>query len=215
MNIVVKNISECFQNRDNQACLCRCCTLGRCFFNTLIFPRRFVLPSEMDPVSMYCVFPLLPPCALLLPQDASTSLGLKIDISPRCSLSLTLFSWGKWKAHILEGPREKTITFKIQWQISFCLCKWNSTRGSKGPNKKAFLLRFRPVWLSVLHRDHSLGFNLISLWFWSQISPCQLLHRTEAYLLLLTNQIQVWESSQYPNEKPILLNIWTGVFMAG
>lgn len=50
---------------------------------------------------MSSLYSVLPPCALLPPQDASTSLGLKIDLSPWYRLGLTLFSWGKWKAHTL------------------------------------------------------------------------------------------------------------------
>lgn len=108
-------------------------------FNKLIFPRSLVLPSEMDSMYLDCVFPPLPPCVLLLPQDASTSLGLKIDISPWCSLSLTLFSWGNEKhTYCAGGTEAKTITFMIQWQIRFCLCRKKRTRRNKGPNKKAF-----------------------------------------------------------------------------
>lgn len=169
--------------------------------NELIFPRSF---SHLRWILSPCFFSLLLP---LLLQDASTSLGLKIDISPQYSLSLTLFSWGKCKAYILEGLAEKTITFKIQQQISFC--KKTIHRGAKVQTKKGICGDFCSLFfIKLTHCALIFSFHFR---FWSQNSPFHLLHGIEAYTSSSTQIRFKSVCSQYPKEKPILLNIWTGV----
>lgn len=107
----------------------------RMVFNEFIFLRSLVLP--------YCLTVSSSPFLCSPPLTRRFCITrVKNRYSPQCSLGLTLFSWGKWKAHILcwlEGQRKKiTITFMIQWQIIFCPCQKGSMRRNKGPKKIKF-----------------------------------------------------------------------------
>lgn len=115
-----------------------------------LFFLGLVLPSELHPIFFSCV----------LLEDASSLLGLKIDKPLQCSLGLTSFSRGKWKAHILlwlEEQKEKTITFKIQWQRFSVHIRKAQIEGADAktrshcsrlemPLKTSFLISFEQDW---------------------------------------------------------------------
>lgn len=120
---------------------------SRCFSMRSYFPE--VLSCHLRCILSPCIVFSLPR-ALLLPQDVSTSLGLKIDISPPVQLGPNfIFMEGNEKHTYCAGWRDtgkKTITFKSQWQISLV-----HVRRKRVFKQKDIWLRFRPASHSVLH----------------------------------------------------------------
>lgn len=101
-------------------------------FIKVTFPGSLFLPSKVDPVSMCSPFP----------TRCLEFTGVKNRyISPGAAWdSLYLYGGTEKHTYCAAGTekKKKTMTFKIQWQISYSLCKGKSTRRNKGPNKKVF-----------------------------------------------------------------------------
>lgn len=174
--------------------------------NELIFPRSF---SHLRWILSPCfVFSLLLP---LLLQDASTSTGVKNRYIPPVQLEPNFIFMREMKSVHTGGTGRKNNNLQDPMTNQFVIGSyWMKQYAEEQRSKQK-----RHLWgfcsLFFIELTHWALIFSFHFRFWSQNSPFHLLHGIEAYIASSTKIRFKSVCSQYPNEKPILLNIWTGV----